>query len=61
MFLTILYKKVIINKKKRIEIKRNFGIFNKFVKGVNIIKINPVILLIKNRGYRKILFQKLFI
>lgn len=29
---------------------RNFGILNKFLNGVNIIKINPITLLIKNRG-----------
>ena len=34
----------------RIKKIRNFGTLNKFLKGVNIIKINPVTLLIKNRG-----------
>ena len=29
---------------------RNFGILNKFLKGVKITKIKPVTLLIKNRG-----------
>ena len=41
--------------------QRNLGILNKFLKGVSIININPIILLIKNRGYRTILVQKLFI
>ena len=33
-----------------IKITRNFGILNKFFSGVNITKIKPTILLIKNRG-----------
>ena len=41
--------------------QRNFGILNKFFKGFNIININPIILLIKKRGYRIIFVQKLFI
>ena len=41
--------------------QRNLAILNKFLKGVNIININPIILLIKNRGYRIMLVQKLFI
>ncbi len=40
---------------------RALDVLYKFIKGVKIIKINPVKLVIKNRGYRKILFQKLFI
>ena len=40
---------------------RNFCILNKFLIGVKMIKVNPIKLLIKKRGYRKILFQKLFI
>jgi hypothetical protein len=30
--------------------KRNFDVLIKLIKGVNIIKINPATLLIKNRG-----------
>ena len=40
---------------------RNFGTLNKFLNGVKIIIISPTKLLIKNRGYLEILFQKLFI
>ena len=40
---------------------RWFGILNRFLKGFNIININPIILLIKKRGYRIIFVQKLFI
>ena len=47
-----------INKSKKI---RNLGILNKFLKGAKITKIKPAKLLIKNRGYRRILFQKSFI
>ena len=42
-----LTKNIIINKIKNI---RNLGILNKFLKGVNMTKINPLTLLIKNRG-----------
>ncbi len=55
------YKPEIKTKLKEIKNKRNLGVLNKFIKGVNIISINPIILLIKNRGYRTILLQKLFI
>jgi hypothetical protein len=40
---------------------RNFGILNKFLKGVRITKIKPTKLLIKNLGYLRIFVQKLFI
>ena len=50
--------KVKLNKIKN---QRNLVVLNKFLKGVNIININPIILLIKNRGYLTILVQKLFI
>ncbi len=40
---------------------RNFGTLNKFLKGAKITKIKPAKLLIKNLGYRRILFQKSFI
>ena len=48
---------------KEIKIKGifNFDVLYKLIKGVSIIKIKPVKLVIKNRGYLKILFQKLFI
>ena len=50
MFFIIKYKlKQIINIKKNRRI-RNFGFLNEFLKGVNIININPITLLIKNRG-----------
>ena len=39
--------KVKLNKIKN---QRNLVVLNKFLKGVNIININPTILLIKNRG-----------
>ena len=55
------YKLKIKTKINKIKNKRNLGVLNKFLKGVNIININPIILLIKNRGYRTILLQKLFI
>jgi hypothetical protein len=48
-------------KLNKITNQRNFGILNKFLKGLNIININPIILLIKKRGYLTILVQKLFI
>lgn len=54
----ILMIKVKLNKIKN---QRNLVVLNKFLKGVNIININPTILLIKNRGYLIILVQKLFI
>ena len=48
-------------KLNKITNQRNFGILNKFLKGLNRININPIILLIKKRGYLTILVQKLFI
>ena len=57
----IKYRLKIKTKLNKIKNKLNLGVLNKFIKGVNIIKINPIILLIKNRGYRTILLQKLFI
>ena len=48
-------------KLNKITNQRNFGILNKFLKGLNIININPIILLIKKRGYLTIFVQKLFI
>jgi hypothetical protein len=55
------YKLKIKTKIKRIKNKRNLGVLNKFLRGVSIINTNPIILLIKNRGYRTMLVQKLFI
>lgn len=55
------YKLRIKIKLNKITNQRNFGILNKFLKGLNIININPIILLIKKRGYLTILVQKLFI
>ncbi len=48
-------------KLNKIKNQRSFGVLNKFLKGVNITNISPTILLIKNRGYRAMLLQKLFI
>ena len=45
---------------KRIRRIRNFGILNKFRKGVRIISIKPNKLLIKNLGYLRMFVQKLF-
>ena len=61
MFIIIVYKPKIKAKLNKIKNKRSLGILNKFLKGVNIININPIILLIKNRGYLIIFVQKLFI
>jgi hypothetical protein len=55
------YKPEIKTKLKEIKNKRNLGVLNKFLNGVIITNINPIILLIKNRGYLIILVQKLFI
>ena len=55
------YKLKIKTKIKKIKNKRNLGVLNKFLRGVSIINTNPIILLIKNRGYRTMLVQKLFI
>ena len=55
------YKPEIKTRLNKIKNKRNLGVLNKFLKGVNIIIINPTILLIKNRGYLTMLVQKLFI
>lgn len=57
----IKYRLKIKTKLNNIKIQRNFGVLNKFLKGVNIINTNPIILLIKNRGYLTIFVQKLFI
>ena len=57
----IIYRLIIKIKLTKIPNQRNFGILNKFLKGLNIININPIILLIKKRGYLTILVQKLFI
>jgi len=56
-----MYKPIIKVKLNKIKNQRNLVVLNKFLKGVNIININPIILLIKNRGYLTILVQKLFI
>ena len=55
------YKLIIKTKVNKIKNQRNLGVLNKFLKGVNITNINPIILLIKNRGYLIMLVQKLFI
>ena len=55
------YKPEINTKINEIKNKRNLDVLNKFLKGVNIIIISPIMLLIKNRGYLTMLVQKLFI
>jgi hypothetical protein len=55
------YKPEIKTKLNEIKNKRNLDVLNKFLKGVNIIIISPIMLLIKNRGYLTMLVQKLFI
>jgi hypothetical protein len=57
----VKYKLKIKTKLNKIKNKRSLGVLNKFLKGVSIININPIILLMKNRGYRTMLVQKLFI
>ena len=44
-------KLTIKTKLNKITNQRNFGILNKFLKGLNIININPIILLIKKRRH----------
>ncbi len=61
IFRIMKYKLIIKIKLNKITNQRNFGVLNKFLKGLNIININPIILLIKKRGYLTILVQKLFI
>jgi hypothetical protein len=61
IFRIIKYKLRIKIKLNKIKNQRNLGVLNKFLKGVNIISINPIILLIKNRGYLTMFVQKLFI
>ena len=55
------YKPEINTKINEIKNKRNLDVLNKFLKGVNITIISPIMLLIKNRGYLTMLVQKLFI
>ena len=50
IFIIILYKNPITNKKNRIKRIRNLGTLNKFLNGAKITKIKPTKLLIKNRG-----------
>ncbi len=50
MSLRIVYKLIKNSRRKNIKNIRSFGILNKFLSGVKIIKINPVKLLIKKRG-----------
>ena len=61
MFKIIKYSKKSVVKIRIIRRIRNFGILNKFRKGVIITKIKPSKLLIKNLGYLRIFVQKLFI
>ena len=57
----IKYKLATKIKLNKITNPRNFGILTKCLKGLNIINISPSRLLIKKRGYRTMLVQKLFI
>mgnify|MGYP001107072126 CR=1 FL=1 len=50
IFFKMKYKPTQNDKINKIKNIRNLGILNKFLSGVSIIKINPVTLLIKNRG-----------
>ena len=61
IFRIIKYRLRIKIKLNRIRNQRSLGVLNKFLKGVNITNINPIMLLIKNRGYLTMLVQKLFI
>lgn len=45
-----MYSVKIDKKRTKITKTRNFGVLNKLRKGVNITKISPIKLLIKNRG-----------
>ena len=62
---TILFKikyNITKNNKRNINKKiRDWGFLNKFRKGVKITSNNPIKLLMKNRGYRRIFVQKSFI
>ena len=57
----IVYIRKIIKLIKIIKKSLNLGTLNKFRKGVRIIRIRPIKLLTKNRGYLITFFQKLFI
>ena len=61
MFFMVRYKNTTIAKKVSSEKIRSFEVLKRFLSGANITKINPAKLLIKNRGYLEILFQKSFI
>lgn len=50
IFIRILDKAKRNNKRNIIKNIRNFDVLNKLLKGVKITKINPIRLLIKNRG-----------
>lgn len=50
MFIIILYKLINNNIDKNINTILSFGVFIKVLNGVKITKINPIKLLIKNRG-----------
>ena len=50
IFIIIVYKSTITNKKDTIKRMRNLGTLNKFLNGAKITKIKPTKLLIKNRG-----------
>lgn len=59
----LIIKKINIQNREKLIIKKNlsFGTLTKFLNGVKIIKINPVKLVIKNLGYRKMFVKKSFI
>ena len=61
ILINILYIIKMIKLIEKIKKSLNLGTLNKFRKGVRIIRIKPIKLLTKNRGYLVIFFQKLFI
>lgn len=61
IFLRTLYRPIKNNRRNKIRNIRSFGTLNKFLKGVKITNSKPNRLLIKKRGYLRILVQKLFI
>ena len=50
IFIIILYKLISNNSDKNNKKILSLGVFNKVLNGVKIIRINPIKLLIKNRG-----------
>ena len=61
ILINILYIIKMLKLIEKIKKSLNLGTLNKFRKGVRMIRIKPIKLLTKNRGYLVIFFQKLFI